>query len=117
MDLLLIILLLLFCLLVSNIISHYTPFIPTALIQIALGVAVVILFDDISLEIETEWFLLLFIAPLLYSDGRNFPRDELWRMRGPILGNAIFLVLITTVAGGISSIGSSAKFRFLPHSL
>ncbi len=100
MDLLLIILLLLFCLLISNIISHYTPFIPTALIQIALGVGVVMLFDDISLEIETEWFLLLFIAPLLYSDGKNFPRDELWRMRGPILGNAIFLVLITTVIGG-----------------
>lgn len=100
MDLLLIILLLLFCLLISNIISHYTPFIPTALIQIALGVGVVLLFDDIVLEIETEWFLLLFIAPLLYSDGRNFPRDELWRMRGPILGNAILLVLITTVIGG-----------------
>ena len=100
MELLLIILLLLFCLMISNIISHYTPFIPTALIQIALGVLVVMLFDGISLEIETEWFLLLFIAPLLYSDGKNFPRDELWRMRGPILGNAIFLVLITTVAGG-----------------
>ena len=100
MDLLLFVLLLLFCLLISNIISHYTPFIPTALIQIAIGVVVVLFVDDISLEIETEWFLLLFIAPLLYSDGRNFPRDELWRMRGPILGNAIFLVLITTVAGG-----------------
>lgn len=100
MDLLLIVLLLLFCLMISNIISHYTPFIPTALIQIAIGVVVVLFVDDISLEIETEWFLLLFIAPLLYSDGRNFPRDELWRMRGPILGNAIFLVLITTVAGG-----------------
>ncbi|MGO1059295.1 Na+/H+ antiporter [Planococcus sp. FY231025] len=100
MDLLMTILLLLLILLISNVVSHYTPFIPTALIQVALGVLAAFLFDDISLDIETEWFLLLFIAPLLYNDGRNFPREELWRMRWPILGNAVILVLITTVAGG-----------------
>ena len=94
------ILLLLFALLISNVIGHYTPFIPTALIQIALGVILVLFFEDISFDIETEWFLLLFIAPLLYNDGRHFPREELWRMRGPILGNAIILVLLTTLLGG-----------------
>lgn len=100
MDILMTILLLLLALLVSNVISHYTPFIPTALIQIALGVILVLFFEDISFDIDTEWFLLLFIAPLLYNDGRHFPREELWRMRGPILGNAIVLVLLTTVLGG-----------------
>lgn len=100
MDILMTILLLITALLISNIIGHYTPFIPTALIQVALGVLIVFLFEDISFDIETEWFLLLFIAPLLYNDGRHFPREELWRMRGPILGNAVLLVLITTVAGG-----------------
>ena len=100
MDILMTILLLITALLISNIISHYTPFIPTALIQVALGVIIVFLFEDISFDIETEWFLLLFIAPLLYNDGRHFPREELWRMKGPILGNAVLLVLITTVAGG-----------------
>lgn len=100
MDLLMTVLLLLLALLVSNVVSHYTPFIPTALIQVALGVLAASLFNDISLDIETEWFLLLFIAPLLYNDGRNFPREELWRMRWPILGNAVILVLITTLAGG-----------------
>jgi monovalent cation/hydrogen antiporter len=100
MDLLLLVLLLLFCLLISNIVSHYTPYIPTALIQVALGIILVVLFKDISFEIETEWFLLLFIAPLLFNDGRHFPREELWRMRGPILGNAIILVLLTTLGGG-----------------
>lgn len=100
MDILMTILLLITALLISNIISHYTPFIPTALVQVALGVILVFLFEDISFDIETEWFLLLFIAPLLYNDGRHFPREELWRMRGPILGNAVLLVLITTVAGG-----------------
>ncbi|MDN7228100.1 Na+/H+ antiporter [Planococcus liqunii] len=100
MDILMTILLLITALLISNIVGHYTPFIPTALIQVALGVLIVFLFEDISFDIETEWFLLLFIAPLLYNDGRHFPREELWRMRGPILGNAVLLVLITTVAGG-----------------
>lgn len=100
MDILTTVLLLLICLLLSNIIGHYTPFIPTALVQIGLGVLVVFLFDDIAFEIETEWFLLLFIAPLLYNDGRHYPRQELWKLRGPILGNAVLLVLITTVAGG-----------------
>ncbi|CEG22826.1 Sodium, potassium, lithium and rubidium/H(+) antiporter [Planococcus massiliensis] len=100
MDILMTILLLLVALLISNVISHYTPFIPTALIQIALGVLLVLFFEDISFDIDTEWFLLLFIAPLLYNDGRHFPREELWRMRGPILGNAIILVLLTTVLGG-----------------
>lgn len=100
MDLLLTIFLLLICLLISNVVSHYIPFVPTALIQVALGVILVLVYQDISFEIETEWFLLLFIAPLLFNDGSRFPREELWRMKGPILGNAIILVLLTTVVGG-----------------
>ncbi|WP_238942657.1 cation:proton antiporter [Planococcus beigongshangi] len=44
--------------------------------------------------------MLLFIAPLLYNDGRNYPRDELWRMKGAILSNAILLVFLTTLGGG-----------------
>ncbi len=100
MDLLLTIFLLLICLLISNVVSHYTPYIPTALIQVALGVILVLVYEDISFDIETEWFLLLFIAPLLFNDGSRFPREELWRMKGPILGNAIVLVLLTTVVGG-----------------
>jgi len=100
MDLLITILLLLVCLLLSNVIGHYIPFIPTALIQIALGVLLAIFANEMTLQLESEWFLLLFVAPLLYNDGRNFPREELWKMRTPILGNAIILVLLTTLGGG-----------------
>lgn len=94
------IILLLVCLLISNVISHNIPFIPTALTQIAFGIIIALVFRNFSLEIETDWFLLLFIAPLLYNDGRHFPRKELWKMRKPILGNAIVLVLLTTIGGG-----------------
>lgn len=100
MNLLLTIVLLLICLLISNVISHYIPLIPTALTQIVFGITIALLFRDFNLEIETEWFLLLFVAPLLYNDGRHFPRIELWKMRRAIFGNAIVLVLITTIGGG-----------------
>ena len=85
MDLLITVLLLLICLLISNVISHYIPFIPTALIQIVLGIAIELTFLNIKVELETDWFLLLFVAPILYNDGRHFPRKELWRMKSPII--------------------------------
>lgn len=101
MSLLIMVLLLLVSLLFSNVISHYIPYVPTALIQIVFGVILALLFKNISFGLDSEWFLLLFIAPLLYNDGRHFPREELWKMRAPIFGNAIFLVLITTIGGGL----------------
>ncbi|MCJ8009326.1 Na+/H+ antiporter [Lederbergia wuyishanensis] len=101
MELLMVVLLLLVCLLISNIISHYIPFIPTALTQIAFGIVLAFFFKNISFTIETEWFLLLFVAPLLYNDGRHYPRKELWKLRAPIFGNAIVLVLLTTMIGGL----------------
>ncbi|WP_338001029.1 Na+/H+ antiporter [Neobacillus terrae] len=100
MDILMTCLLLIVALLISNIVSHYIPLIPTALTQIGFGILISFLFRGFSLEIETEWFLLLFIAPLLYNDGRHFPREELWKMKAPIFGNAIVLVLLTALGGG-----------------
>ena len=100
MDLLLSIIVLLVLLLVSNIVSHYLPMIPTALTQIALGILFAVFVEEISFELDTEWFLLLFVAPLLFNDGRRFPRDELWKMRWPILANAFILVFLTTIIGG-----------------
>ena len=100
MDLLLSIIFLLIMLLISNIISHYIPSIPTALTQIALGILCAFFVKELSFELKTEWFLLLFIAPLLYNDGRRFPREDLWKMRWPILANAFILVFLTTIIGG-----------------
>ncbi|WP_054701894.1 cation:proton antiporter [Secundilactobacillus odoratitofui] len=85
--------------LVSNVISHYLTFIPVSLIQIALGL-VMALFWEIEIPLDTDWFLLLFIAPLLFNDGRRFPKRELWQLRGPIFANSILLVFLTTVVGG-----------------
>lgn len=100
MDLLMTILLLMGCLLISNIISHYVPSIPTALTQIVLGVIIAFAFKHTSFELEEEWFFLLFVAPILYNDGKYFPREELWKMRCSIFGNSLILVLLTTIGGG-----------------
>ncbi len=119
MDLLMMVLLLMVCLLISNIISHYIPSIPTALTQIALGLIVALVFRNASFQIEAHWFLLLFVAPILYNDGRHFPREELWRMRGGIFGNALILVILTTIGGGyfvhwmIPSIPLAAAFALM----
>ena len=93
------VILLIVLVLLSNIISHYLTFIPVSLIQIALGLIVALIWN-FEIQLETDWFLLLFIAPLLYNDGRRFPRRELWRLRGPIFANAIWLVFLTTILGG-----------------
>lgn len=86
-----IIIILALLILVSNVISHYLPAVPLSLIQIVLGL-LTSLSGQFQINLSQDWFLLVFIAPLLYTDGRRFPKRELWRMRGPILGNAILLV-------------------------
>ena len=96
MDLLLSVILLLVMLLISNIISHYIPSIPTALTQIAMGILFASFAKEFTFELKAEWFLLLFVAPLLFNDGRRFPREDLWKMRWPILANAFILVFLTT---------------------
>ncbi|KRO16582.1 cation:proton antiporter [Lacticaseibacillus saniviri] len=85
---------------VSNVLSHYIVSIPVSLIQTALGVGVALIFH-LQINLATDWFMLLFIAPLLFNDGRHFPKRELWKLRGPIIGNAIFLVFATILIGGL----------------
>ncbi|USS93369.1 sodium:proton antiporter [Fructilactobacillus ixorae] len=93
------VLILLGLVLISNVASHYITLVPVSLLQIALGVGMALCFN-FKIELNTAWFLLLFIAPLLYNDGREFPKKELWELRGPIFENAIWLVFLTTFVGG-----------------
>ncbi|WP_180368126.1 cation:proton antiporter, partial [Oenococcus oeni] len=53
-----------------------------------------------SIGLDTEWFLLLFIAPLLFHDAWRFPKRELWQLKAPIIANAIILVFLTVLGGG-----------------
>lgn len=86
--------------LLSNVLSHFLTFIPISLLQIAIGLFLALVFK-VEIPLKTDWFMLLFIAPLLFNDGRKFPQRELWALRGPIIANAIFLVLVTSLLGGL----------------
>ncbi|MBS4174829.1 Na+/H+ antiporter [Bacillus sp. FJAT-49736] len=90
-----IVLLLLAIIGLSNVLNHLVPFIPVPLIQIALGVMIAIIPFGIHIPMETELFLVLFIAPLLFNDGRNASRITLWKLKTPILLMALGLVFIT----------------------
>lgn len=83
----------------SSIISHFVPAIPISLFQIAIGVLLAT-WGQINVEVDSHWFMMLFVAPILFNDSWRFPKRELWELRAPILGNAILLVLVTTIVGG-----------------
>lgn len=100
MDSFLIVLLLLAIIGFSNVINHIVPFIPVPLIQIALGVIIAVLPFGIDVPMETELFLVLFIAPLLFNDGRNVSRIVLWKLKTPILLLALGLVFLTVLVIG-----------------
>ena len=116
MEFFLIILLLISIIGLSNFINHFFPYIPVPLIQIVLGVSLAALPVGIQVELEPELFFVLFIAPLLFYDGKNVSRHELWKLRKPILMLALGLVFLTVLVIGylihwlIPSIPLSAAF-------
>jgi CPA1 family monovalent cation:H+ antiporter len=100
MELFITILVLLALIGVSNVINRQIPVVPVPLIQIALGVTITLIPSGFHLALEPELFFLLFIAPLLYNDGKHTPRSELWRLRAPILLLAVGLVFTTVFVIG-----------------
>ncbi|ANY66081.1 Na+/H+ antiporter [Paenibacillus sp. BIHB 4019] len=79
----------------SNIINRHLPVVPVPLIQIALGIAITLIPSGVHMTLEPELFFILFVAPLLYNDGKHTPRNELWRLRAPIFLLAVGLVFVT----------------------
>jgi CPA1 family monovalent cation:H+ antiporter len=102
MELFLLVLVLLALIGVSNVLNRIVPSVPVPLFQIALGVLLVLLPTHIELELEPELFFVLFIAPLLFNDGRRTRREELWKLRGWILLLAVGLVFVTVIGVGYS---------------
>ncbi|UQZ36265.1 Na+/H+ antiporter [Paenibacillus sp. PK3_47] len=100
METFLAVLLMLALIAASNIVNRFIPFVPIPLIQIGLGIIAALVPTGIHMEFEPELFFILFIAPLLYNDGRRTPRDELWNLRAPILLLALGLVFVTVFAAG-----------------
>ncbi|RXZ00649.1 Na+/H+ antiporter [Fictibacillus sp. S7] len=100
MEFFLVILVLLALIGLASFINHFIPYIPVPLIQIALGVTLSVLPLGIKVPMNPELFFILFIAPLLFHDGRHASREELWKLRKPILLLALGLVFMTVFAIG-----------------
>lgn len=100
MENFLIVLLLLAVIGLSNIINHFIPYIPVPLIQIALGVLAALGPAGVDIPMEPELFFVLFIAPLLFHDGKTASRKTLWKLRKPIMVLALGLVFFTVLAIG-----------------
>lgn len=116
MEIFITVLILLMCIGLSNVINRFIPLVPVPLIQIAIGIILAISPFGIHMPLDPQLFMILFIAPILYNDGKKVPRDELWNLRTPILLLALGLVFTTVVVVGfvinimIPSISLSAAF-------
>lgn len=73
--------------------------IPLPLMQIALG-SILAAFNLYEEEFEPELFLLLFIPPLLFDDGRKTPLKEFIHNSREIISLALVLVVVTVVLLG-----------------
>lgn len=100
METFLMVLSLLILVALSNILNRFIPFVPIPLIQISLGIILAYLPSGIHITLNPELFFVLFIAPLLFNDGKMIPRDELWNLRLPILLLALGLVFVTVLLMG-----------------
>ena len=84
---------------ISNIVNHFVPNIPVPLIQIVLGIVIAVIYPGMHTALDPELFL-LFVAPLLFNDGKRISKRNLWRLRTPILLLALGLVFATVFCMG-----------------
>lgn len=118
METFVLILLLICAVLVSSVVDQLVPKVSSPLIQIALGLIIAV-FAGGSVDIlfdESDLFLVIFIAPLLFQEAKEASKSELWKNRHSIVGLAIGLVLAIIIGVGffvnaiIPSISLAAAF-------
>lgn len=89
--------------LISSLADQIVPKISLPLLQIALGVIIALLsVSPKSVSLNPDFFLLLFIAPLLFYESKEADKLGLWRNRTVILSLSIGLVIAIVFAVGLS---------------
>lgn len=86
--------------LVSSVVAQIFPKAPASLVQIALGVALAMSPAPVTISLDPDFFLIFFIAPLLYWDAMEADKKALWRQRRPVLALALGLVLLIVLVVG-----------------
>ncbi|MFL9925579.1 Na+/H+ antiporter [Herbaspirillum lusitanum] len=101
MEIVFTVLILLLAVAVSGVVARLMPVnIPLPLFQIGLGALLALPMFGLRIDFDPELFLLLFIPPLLFTDGWRMPKREFFRLAQPILALALGLVLFTVVGVG-----------------
>ena len=110
------ILLLMLAVLLSSILDQVLPRVSSPLIQIGLGIVIALLaIAPIEVNIDPELFLVLFIAPLLFSDSLEADKKNLWDDKATILSFAIGLVVVITLCVASCCIGWYPASPWLPR--
>lgn len=86
--------------LLSHLVHTFVRGVSISLIQVGLGVIYVSLPFSIRINLEAEIFILIFIAPILFMDGKRFSSKELMRYKSPILGLVVGLVFVNVLLVG-----------------
>nr|WFN98979.1 sodium:proton antiporter [Staphylococcus aureus] len=89
-----------FAVIISSVINNRFPQIPTAFIQIALGIVIFIIPIQVDFQFNSEVFMFAVIAPLLFVEGTHVSRTKLLEYRKPILLMSMALVFATVVGVG-----------------
>jgi len=93
-------LILLAAILLSSIINQFLPRFSVPIVQMALGIVIALVFPHFNIRFEPEMLMLVLIAPLIFNEARKADRRALWRLKWPIIGLAIGLVALETIALG-----------------
>lgn len=117
MEYLVIALLYIGAVLVSSVLDQFLRGVSLPLVQMAVGVAIYFFVElPIDVTINSELFLVMFIAPLLFDESRNISNRILWENRNTVLSLAIGLVVVSVLVVGfvlhwlVPSISLAAAF-------
>lgn len=101
MELMEFVMILLVCVIVSSMLDQIMSRMSLPLLQIGIGFVLAILIPRLAeTEVESELFMMLFIAPLLFREAKETNIRTLWKNKWSILSMAIFLVIVTVLAAG-----------------
>ena len=97
------VLILLACVIVASVAERLTRFVSLPLVQIATGLVAALLVPQVAhVHIDSELFLVMFIAPLLFNEARESSKRDLWNNLRSILSLAIGLVATTVLVVGLA---------------
>ncbi|MDR0514126.1 MAG: sodium:proton antiporter, partial [Coriobacteriaceae bacterium] len=95
------ILLLLAAVILSSVIDQMVPKVSSPLIQIALGLLIALFsLSPVKIVVDPEFFLILFIAPLLFYEAKKANKVSLWKNKKPVVSLAVGLVVATVLIVG-----------------